>query len=72
MVARDSGASGGSSIGGALFGVARWVNFASLIALVGALVFASLVWRWPGREETIRQQVTLARWAIRQGCGQSP
>ena len=29
------GASGGSSIGGALFGVARWVNFASLIALGG-------------------------------------
>jgi copper transport protein len=48
------GESGGSAMGGALFGGARWVSFSSLILLVGALVFASVLWRRPGREELVR------------------
>ncbi|MGH2791681.1 MAG: CopD family protein [Actinomycetota bacterium] len=48
------GESGGSAIGGALFGAARWVNFSSLILLVGSLVFASLLWRRPRREDLVR------------------
>jgi copper transport protein len=48
------GESGGSALGGALFGAARWVNFSSLILLVGSLVFASLLWRRPGQGELVR------------------
>lgn len=48
------GESGGSATGGALFGGARWVSFSSLILLVGALVFASVLWRRPGQEELVR------------------
>ncbi|MGH2827461.1 MAG: copper resistance CopC/CopD family protein, partial [Actinomycetota bacterium] len=48
------GESGGSAVGGALFGGARLVSFSSLILLVGALVFASVLWRRPGQDELVR------------------
>ncbi len=48
------GESGGSALGGALFGGARWVSFSSLILLVGGPVFASVLWRRPGQDELVR------------------
>jgi copper transport protein len=56
-----SGQAGAGTVEGALAGFGRWLSFASLLILSGAVAFMLLIWRRPGKDAADRPEDVEAR-----------